>query len=85
MHGSLQGVPYAWPREDLLLTTVTRDSCKTCGFREDRLIPFVPVPPPGSLLPSREPTCTQECQGCSHHKPGTFAEQPWQTVCWPPG
>ena len=39
----VQGHPYAWPAEDLLLTTITKDSCKTCGFFEDRLLPFVRV------------------------------------------
>ncbi len=38
-----QGTPYAWPREDVPLTTLTRGSCKTCGFREERLVPFIPV------------------------------------------
>ena len=39
----MQGYPYAWPNEDLLLTTITKGSCKTCGFFEDRLLPFVRV------------------------------------------
>ncbi len=46
----LQGHPYAWPTEDLLLTTITKGSCKTCGFFEDRLLPFVRVRLAGSVL-----------------------------------
>ena len=44
----MQGHPYAWPAEDLLLTTITRSSCKTCGFFEERLLPFVRVRPPAA-------------------------------------
>ena len=40
---TVQGLPCSWPREDLLLTTITRSSCKQCGFFEDRLIPFIRV------------------------------------------
>ena len=46
----LQGHPYAWPAEDLLLTTITKGSCKTCGFFEDRLLPFVRVGLAGTVL-----------------------------------
>ena len=42
-YAHMQGHPYAWPAEDLLLTTITRGSCKTCGFFEERLLPFVRV------------------------------------------
>lgn len=38
---TVEGHPYTWPKEDQLLTTITRGTCKQCGFYEDRLIPFV--------------------------------------------
>lgn len=43
--GGSQGHPYTWPEENQLLTTITRGTCKQCGFYEDRLIPFVRVRP----------------------------------------
>ena len=61
----MQGHPYAWPAEDLLLTTITKGSCKTCGFFEDRLLPFVRV----SLLGRRLPTMlTALSEGCINVK-----------------
>ncbi|CAL5228137.1 g11216 [Coccomyxa viridis] len=48
---TIEGHPYAWPTEDLLLTTITKGSCKTCGFFEDRLLPFVRDDPFGAPFP----------------------------------
>ena len=66
----LQGHPYAWPAEDLLLTTITKGSCKTCGFFEDRLLPFVRVSTPGCCVATVHtpiPLRPHSCGGYQSH------------------
>ncbi|EIE21327.1 hypothetical protein COCSUDRAFT_48069 [Coccomyxa subellipsoidea C-169] len=48
---TIEGHPYSWPKENQLLTTITRSTCKQCGFYEDRLIPFVKDDPIGAEFP----------------------------------